>query len=151
MVPEKSPYGDYVDILPENFTVLQGIFKAFEKLRWISMRLEFVSACSATTSGAIVFGIEWDFTAKSEETTFKKVTGYTPSLEGPVRSERLVMPLPSVRLQTRDWYTPNLPSGPPIDKGPGRIWWYTNGATAKTVVGQLYIDYEVLLSGTCVP
>lgn len=135
-----------INLTPDSFSVLKNIFGSFERQRWIRLTVEFVSSASAMTSGSVTMGVDWDWTGTAP-TTVEGVAAYTPSVTGPVRSERIVMNLPASRLQSRQWYAPN--SSVNLDKGPGIVYVATaGGSSTEAEVGFLYVSYETLLSGT---
>lgn len=147
-----------VVLAPFNMPWLVNLAKAFERIRWIACALEYRPTVGANTDGSIAVGVDWG--AKSLTVADGRLTtlgaidksgvlACTPSVDTPVwaRVPRIVVP--AARLQSRAWYelVENVTTVALYDAAPGSLVFYANGAANKTV-GELWVSYTVVLSGT---
>lgn len=135
-------------IVPTSMPLLKKLAGAFERSRWLRLSVYYVSATGTMKQGSVQYGIDWDYTAKTSGNSASKVVAYTPSWSGPIwqaRGNRVNCP--RSRLQGRSWYLHNS-SADDVDKGPGQIVVYAAGLEANMTIGNLWVQYEILMSGT---
>lgn len=138
-----------IDLAPDSFPWLQGVFKAFERVSWKQVTVWWVTKVPATEGGTIGIGIDWD--GKGEATTLTALSGYSPNKSCPVYagSQACNLKLPANRLHGRAWYVP-LDSDW-ANKMPAVIRFVVEASKAATVdtnYGYIYCSYKVILSGT---
>lgn len=135
-----------VKIVPSSIALLNSVYTAFERLKWLSIRIYWKPAVGTTEGGLVTYGIDWDF-QQNDPKDRAKVAAYTPSHTNAIWCDSTSQPmvLPSSRIQARLWYTPL--SGDDVDKGPGALVYFAQGPANKSL-GEFWIDYVVVLSGT---
>lgn len=141
----------HVDLIPSSFSFLKGIAKSFDRLKWNNMRVFYKPAVGTVYGGLVSYGVDWDFSTTAE---LKRpaISGLTPnySLAAHADSEKSPLVLPSRRIQSRLWYSPN--SGTEYkDMGPGKLMWAVDGMSADksdVTVGELWVAYSVTMQGT---
>nr|WQM60706.1 MAG: VP3 protein [Solemoviridae sp. 4] len=138
-----------IDVIPSQDTMpwLNKIAPAFERVKWISLIISYKPFCGANVSGSVICGPDWNSSRVSTtKPTRRDVQVCTPIMEVPVWSPgRLV--LPSAQLMTRKAY--DLVANTAIfDRQPCQILYNVVGSASSVTVGELWIDYHVVLSGT---
>nr|WQM60698.1 MAG: VP3 protein [Solemoviridae sp. 2] len=134
-----------IDIFPSDEVLpwLNKLIPAFERIVWVSARLEYRPYVGANTSGVVMFGPDWNSShSASGKPSKKDVQSTTPCVEGPVWNP-CVLSLPPQRLMTRKEYS--LQSSDKNDKQPCQILLFSNG---NTEVGDVWLSYHVRLVGT---
>lgn len=143
-----STGSDHVDLLPENFKFLRTIFNSFERIKFNKLNVAYRAAVGTTQGGMVTYAIDWTLGAPNKSRA--DLSCYTPNMSHPVWETPRPLVLPANRLMTRTWYM-NAGDADAVDKGPGRLLWAAD-ATATTssdlVLGELWVDYDVILSGT---
>lgn len=139
-----NAYG-YVNLSPEKFSWLGNIAKCFERVTWHSCKILWKPLKSATTSGSMVMGVDWDSQTNSQEQDYAHIVACTPSIEVPIW-QQAVLVLPSSRLQTRKEY--NLGNKDDFDAMPGYIMYTSSGIAEKGTYGHLWVEYDVSFFGT---
>lgn len=157
--------GGSLVLSPVNFPWLSNVSKCFERIRWRSCRLEYRPAVGANTDGTIAGGIDWG--AKSAKASLliiggklalqetaavarDQVLATTPCFDGPVWQRVPNFQVPAARLQSRAWYEipPDASSDIPVyDQSPGTLLYHAQSSANKTV-GEFWVHYTVVLSGT---
>lgn len=151
--------GEQVLIAPANLPWLKNLAKVFERVRWLSLVIEYRPAVGANTAGTVAIGVDWMSQSANvvhrdgllvrdlEEVSKSNVLACTPSVDAPVWQRIPSLVVPASRLQSRQWYevvdsvtsTTNF-----IDVSPGFVAFYTTAANA----GEIWLSYKVHLSGT---
>lgn len=140
----------YVAMLPSSSVMpwLQKISIAFDRIEWLSAKLLWKPFVSATTSGSICFGIDWN-SSVTDVPNRAKTQACTPVYESPVWQSG-TLNLPKNLLMSRKSYT--LSGGSAVDRQPGQLVWCLAGydaiASGTKVYGEIWIEYSVRLSGT---
>lgn len=132
-----------IGIIPDSFPVLNQLFKSFEKIKWLGLRVYYKPAVGTTVGGLITYGVDWDRKADAGSTR-QKVAAYTPSHTQAIWADNEMTPMivPPSRLQLRIWYTPD--EGMP---GPGSLVYRAEGPKS-TVIGEFWVHYQAVLAGT---
>lgn len=141
-----NAYADYVDLEPSNLKFLAGLYKNFERIQWLNVRISFKPAVGTTFGGLISYG--FDYTSKLTALTRSQIAALTPNRSHAcwVDSTNQPLAIPREMLQSRKWY---VDSGDLIDQGPGRVLMAASfTGPANTMLGEFWIDYEVKLAGT---
>lgn len=135
----------FVDLLPDNFTFLGTVWKAFERYRWHSLRIFYKPAVGTTASGLVSYGIDYTITKNNIDRA--AIAALTPNVSHALWNDSTKRPLviPASMLQSRTWY---LASGDAVDKCAGRLCIAASGATGVQFVGEIWASYDVTLSGT---
>lgn len=139
----------HFDLVPDSFPWLKAVFKGFERVRWTSVRVWWVSKVPATVGGTVCMGIDWDGTGNPDSVA--KMASYSPNRSCPVyaSSQSCNIIVPADRLRGRLWYTPLTGDWP--DKSPCYIRYALEPSTAPdkdTSYGYIYCSYTCVLSGT---
>lgn len=137
----------FINLAPSTTVLswLQKVFVAFERIEWVHATLLYKPFVSASTSGSIAVGFDWDSTvASAASVTRATVQASTPVYESPVWQNGRVT-LPKKMLMTRRYYS--KVGSESIDVQPCQVIWATAGASAATI-GELWLEYKVKLSGT---
>lgn len=136
-------------IKPSSFMFLKNIANSFDRSRWNSMKFFYKPAVGTTFGGLVSIGVNWDYVTAA--TTREKVVSLTPSATTAAwqDSEKNPMVLPSNRLQSRLWYQHNV-SDADIETGPGRLHWAATCTKtgADTVLGEIWVTYDIVMQGT---
>lgn len=142
----KSTLASHIDILPESFPFLNNLFKSFERVRYQNLKFWWAPLVGTTYGGAFSMGMDWDWSGTDIER--KKIAALSPNKSHPIYLEGGPLVLPPNRLMGRVWYTPR--TGGWADKGPGRLNYCVDGTSSskEQVVGDLWVAYTVVLSGT---
>lgn len=131
---------------PITFPWLKNIAKNFERVKWHSCMVLFKPCLSATTSGSIIYGVDWDSqVAESVIQDYEHISALTPVCEAPIW-QASSLTLPSSRLQTRKEY--NLNNKNDYDAMPAYIMYTSSGQTSKTVYGHMWVEYDLSFFGT---
>lgn len=151
--------GTSVVVHPDNLAWLKTLAKAFERIRWLSLVIEYRPAVGANTAGTAAVGFDWmnsntALTVSEDGTISKvgavdkaKVLALTPSFDCPIWQRYPSLVVPARRLQSRAWYELVTPSKDnTLDVSPGSVTWYCSSTVADA--GEIWISYKVHLSGT---
>lgn len=143
-------------LIPASLPWLANLAKAFERVRWLSVQIEYRPAVGANTDGTIALGFDWGTpTVKAVEGGWQlvhtidkaAVLSCTPCADGPVWSKNR-MSVPQPRLQSRAWYELSEDVKDNFfDYSPGSLCWFSQGAAKKTM-GELWVHYRLQMSGT---
>lgn len=134
-------------LVPNTFGFLKSVFASFERIKWLSAHVVYKPAVGTTIGGLITFGADWDATIEKSYDR-KKIGAYSPTHTCAIWCDTGASPmvLPPQKLAGRLWYTPR--STEETDKGPCTIVALASGPANDTVVGEIWITYNVILSGT---
>lgn len=122
---------------------LANLCKAFERIVWVSLEIEWVPMVGTTQGGAVIYGVDWA-NAVAANPDRQKVSALTPVVDHPVwQGGRLQ--LPPASLQSRRFYS--LLSTDKYDSCPGTICWAASTKDAQ-VAGEFWAAYRVHLMGT---
>lgn len=156
-------------IAPSNCPWLSNLAKAFERLRWHSVTLEWRPTVGANTDGCFAMGFDWGEKSASavelrevggrevfsadDPTAIDRtaVLACTPCVDTPVWQRVPNFVVPGSKLQSRAWY--EIPADPKTttiavyDQAPGSIIYNCTGAANKTM-GEVWIRYSAKLFGT---
>lgn len=145
----RSSVKGHIDIIPSSFSFLKTLDAAFERHQWRALKFWWKPAVGTTFGGLFSSGIDWDF-AGTADVERKKIVAHTPSSTHSVWQDTEATPLvlPKDRLQSRLWYLPDASEY--VDKGPGRLQYAADTATqtVETTIGEIWVGYDVILSGT---
>lgn len=136
-----------VDLFP-SANVLSWLHKltvAFERISWLSAVVMYKPFAGTTKTGSVCIGADWNSVAATPTRT--QVQAATPVVETPVwQSSQMV--LPGSRLMSRREYS--LSSTDAYDKQPCKILISVTAETsnADLVLGEIWLQYRVKLSGT---
>lgn len=122
---------------------LKVMAASFERARWTRLRIVYKPGCAMTQSGRFSMGFDWDWT--NTATTRARISGYQPNAGCAVYQD-CAMTIPVTKgpqrwfIDAADDYTL---------KGPGKAVWAVDATstTAETVLGEIWIEYTVILSG----
>lgn len=139
----------YIDIVPDSFPWLKGVFKAFERVSWKQVKVWWVTKVPATEGGTIGIAVDWD--GKGTAKTLSDLSAYSPCKSCPVYAgaEACNLKLPANRLHGRAWYAPLDDDW--ANRSPAKIRFVIETAKAPTVkmdYGYIYCSYKVVMSGT---
>lgn len=143
-----SEVKDYIDLNPAQFTFLKSLYSSFERIKFLKLNVYYKSAVGTTQGGMVTYAIDWTVSASGKSRT--DLSSYTPNMSHPVwETPRQPLTLPVSRLQSRQWYVNNS-SADVIDTTPARLLVAANASavSADLIVGELWVDYHVILSGT---
>lgn len=139
-----------IDLFPTSSSMswLAKLVVAFERIEWLSATLVYKPFVGTTTNGSICFGVDWNSSVSlSADNARAKVQASTPVFEAPIWQTGK-LPLPSSMLMSRRFYTLSSSTEKP-DHQPGIvIWSMTNSPGNSEILGELWVDYRVRLSGT---
>lgn len=140
----------HIDIVPDSFSFLKGLFKNFDRIQWKTLRFYYKPAVGTTYGGMVAVGMDWDFASSDVER--KLISAFTPNFATAAwtDTQNRPMSLPANRLQSRTWYTPSASGNNWPDKGPGKLHWAIEG-TAEAggkLLGELWAEYSVVMMGT---
>lgn len=138
---------DNIVIKPASFNFLTGIAPSFERSRWLKLHFYYKPAVAVTTGGLVAMGVDWDGTTAVSDR--EKVLAFTPSQSIPVWQDSQAKPLvlPASRLQSRTWYAHNSSTALESSVGTLRIAGTTTAET-NSVVGEVWVYYEMVMQGT---
>lgn len=154
---------------PSNLPWLSNISKAFERVRWHSVSLEWRPSVGANTDGSFAMGFDWG-DKSADRLKARKVGGRevicvheldaidrmevlscTPCVDTPVWQRVPNFVIPGSRLQSRTWYEiPDDPKSTTVglyDRAPGSLVYQCSGAANKSM-GEVWIRYGAKLFGT---
>lgn len=150
-------------ITPLNFSWLKNLAQAFERMKWQYCHFEYRPSVGANTDGNVAFGFDWSndeiatlssgfYGLTSTTVTKTAVLACVPSSDGPVWSRPPPLVVPASRLQSRLWYdipkdADTLKKSSVFDIAPGSLLYSATGAANK-VVGELWVKYHIVMSGT---
>lgn len=148
-VESSKETADYIDLVPSNLVFLKQ-FSMFDRIKWNRASVVYKPAVGATFGGMVSYGVLWGFD-KSPKTR-GEIAALTPNQSHALWYDggSTPMVLPTAKLQTRPWFTPD--DADSVEKGPGRLCYVSStsetGKTAGTEVGELWLDYSVTMTGT---
>lgn len=144
---EKGVLVGHIDVLPSSFSFLKTLGSMFDRVRWERMSFHYKPAVGSTVGGLVSLGMDWDF--NGGDVAREKISGYSPNTTFAVwnDTEKNPLILPSGKLMSRNWYTPNYQSATFIDRGPGKLHYAVSGPKS-TVVGEIWVSYTVTMAGT---
>lgn len=165
-MPASGDLQGSIFLSPFSFPWLAKLGACFEKYRWISLVLEYIPDVGTTTDGSIALGMDWgtqsnsslcsalgwETMARDEAYDRAEILALTPSQVTPLwKPARFGLPV--AQLQSRRWYTvPTAAVASSVDDfGPGFLAYYCSGASAKKVVGDVWVSYRVEFAGTRKP
>lgn len=133
-------------VSPRKFTWLQTLSKAFEKYQWSSLRFMWKPAVGTVVGGLVTMGMRWD-TTDQDPAARTDIVAHTPNITHAIweDGERKPLVLPADKLQTRRWYIMNDKGS---DGGPGQLEVGVTSAATKQVLGEVWAEYTVRMSGT---
>lgn len=145
---------DYIDIVPANFNFLKQ-FSMFDRVKWNKLTIFYKPGVGSNYNGFVTYGVLWGFD-KSVPSDRSGVSSLTPNMSHAIWVDGEPRPLicPQSKLQLKPWYTPDDggTAGDIVETGPGRIVVAAespaNTNAAKAIVGELWADYSVTLTGT---
>jgi len=145
--PTTSSHGTF-NIVPDSFTHLKQMGKIFERIRWHKVNFRYVPAVGTTYGGLVAYGADW--TRKNTGDTLGAISALTPNLSHSAWANGpRPLVLPKDRLMTKLWYNTSFDTA---DESPCQIDWFAQGAPNATaspvVIGYVYADYAVTLTGT---
>lgn len=139
-----------VDVIPSAFSFLATLSKSFERSKWHSVSFCWKPLVGGLVGGLVTFGVDWDF--KGSTPDVNKASSFTPNSTWAIREdcENNPLVLPSSRLQSRTWYMHNASDADYVDRGPAKVWILGSAPDQKGVkVGQVWVTYDLTMSGTC--
>lgn len=143
-----ADWSDYIDMIPSNLSLLSK-FTMFDRVKWNKFHLFYKPGVGSTFNGFVSYGVLWAFNETSA--TRSQISALTPNRSHALWFDGETTPLvcPVSKLQTRPWYTPT-DANDAVERAPGRILITTScpDAKATAVVGELWVDYSVTLTGT---
>lgn len=140
-----------IKLIPQSFSWLKNIAKAYERLTWLSAKVYYKPAVGTNQDGLVVYGVDWNSKPPSEDPTREQVQALTPVADHPVWQDSRPQPmvLPSSKLQTRKEYL--IATGDDCDQMPGVLLYncsvQKNPANTK-LLGELWICYKIHFFGT---
>lgn len=131
---------------PGNMSFLKSLWNSFDRIRWESITIKWVSAVGTTYGGLIGYGCDYTCALKDKDLSRTTIAALTPNKSHAVWLAN-TMVVPKKMLQTRLWY---LDEGDDIDKAPFKLVWAVDGTASGTAstVGEFWVTYKVILSGT---
>lgn len=127
---------------------LSSLAKNFDRMRWNSMHLYWKPAVSASTSGQVALGVDWN--QSGAHGSLSAVLSLSPSRQCALWCDMEAQPivLPRSRLQAVNWY--QIGSGAGYQRGPAYLeYWITHDSVKDAkVLGSIWVDYNVTLQGT---
>lgn len=141
----------YYGIVPAEIPWLKTLTSSFELVVWESVRFTYRPAVAMTQAGLVTIGVEYTDSDKHKPMDRPQTAALTPSTGGPVWKEHSVS-VPKARLQARRAYPINPDvTGLTLNElyMPGYLAVAVEAAsTADLTVGEVWINYTILLSGT---
>lgn len=139
----------HIDIIPDSFPFLKNFFSSFDRVQYQSIRFYWKPLVGTTYGGALAMGVDWDWALSDADRT--KISALSPSTSMALWEDgekKYPLILPKNRLQSRSWYLPRADQWQ--DKGPGKVIYSVDGTSTKSeyTVGDLWVKYTVVLSGT---
>lgn len=123
---------------------LNTITQGFERIVWHRATITYRPAVGTTKDGLVKFGADWTSTRQDSAATSEYITACTPFVSGPVW-QCLTVNLPASQLQSRKQYI--LTSSDKSDQSPCTILCMST-PKGTTTMGELWVTYDVTLSGT---
>lgn len=140
--------GISVMLAPSKFPWLKNLAKAFERVKWISARVEYIPLVGTTVNGSVAVGFDWAVPTDKVNSapTRAGILAHTPSFDTAVWRKASFV-LPSSRLQSRTWYELEATEvKDTFDSSPGQVSYISSYAQGG---GELWVEYDLVLSGTC--
>lgn len=140
-----------VAIKPSSFSFLKNLSSSFDRLRWNSLEFYYKPAVGTVYGGLVSLGVDWDGSSAAKDWNRQKISSLTPNSSSAAWADTQANPLrlPTNKLQSRLWYTPNTGSDL-NDQGPGNLVWAVDGKSdsSKFTVGEIWAKYSVTMAGT---
>lgn len=133
---------------PKSFAFLATLFNSFERIKYVKLHISYRPAVGTTQGGMVSYAIDWTSSQKDKDR--KALSSFTPNCAHAAWQDTSSKPLvlPPSRLQSRVWYL-NNDGADLVDRAPGRLLYAVDASSSvELVVGELWVDYEVVLSGT---
>jgi len=127
---------------PRLFPFLKQFSHHFEMWKPVYINLVYKPSVGTTVGGSVLMGIDWNHRGIPKKRG--DIAAYTPNCSTPVLKEAL-MTLPKAQLNSRPWFS--LEDTMSLSSAPGRVWYSASGEK-ETAVGELWVEYHVLLAGT---
>lgn len=140
-----------------NFPWLRTVAGSFERYKWKRLNIHWRAAGGFNKGGLIAIGMDWssqmssaytkpNLNANSER---QKVLSLTPHMSLPISATSInkMLGLPTRMLNSRNWYDATKTD----DEGAVGTLRYAAKCDADTVarfIGEVWVDYEVVLQGT---
>lgn len=130
------------------FSWLSGLAASYERIVWHKLEVSWRPAVGTTESGIICYAVDWDPKDTGAAVTRPMVTSLTPVKDHPIWQATDSMPYraPVGFLQSRKHYV--MRATEIADTCPGSLLVsLENGPASKSLVGELWIRYDVTLIG----
>lgn len=138
--------GAFVVISPTDFPFAKAFTKIFDRYKIHRFRVIYRPSCGSTTSGSVIFGVDWD-AKKMSAVSYKTIATLTPILDVPLWQSG-ELELPASRLMTRKEYMISDDSTDGFDSTPGYLCFAASGDDATKIAGHLWVDYDISFFGT---
>lgn len=139
----------YAVVKPSSFGFLSK-FSMFDKVQWNKFNVFYKPGVGSTFNGFLAYGVEY---GKVKTVTSRgDVSALTPNMSHALwfDGESRPMVVPQARLKAKSWYTPA--SSEFSEQYPASIVYAAESAgqtnASDQVVGELWVDYSVTLTGT---
>lgn len=157
----KDGYYTGTPLCPANFPWLAGVSKSFERYKWRRLNIHFRSAGGFTKGGLLAMGVDWYTTAApaltqttSTDGDRKTVLALSPHASWPIAAvgSSRKLGLPHNLLNSRAWYKMvNDVAKQDGDSAVGQILLSVKAdaeASNDRFIGEVWVDYEIVLQGT---
>jgi hypothetical protein len=130
------------------FTHLLALCGVYERIRWNKLSFRYVPAVGTTYGGLVAYGA--DYTRQTNSANLGVISALTPNTSHAAwaNSPRPLV-IPKERLMTKIWYDTSAST---TAESPCQLDWFVQGqpneTAANVLVGYLYVDYDVTLTGT---
>lgn len=135
-----------IPLMPSEFAWLKSLSKAFDRVIFHSMEIEYRPYSSAMNSGSVTIGVDWNYSVTTP--TKDSALACTPSTYTPVYVAKKMI-LPSSQLMSRKSYI--LTSSSKVEKAersPAQLLVVASSDKASLIAGDLFVKYSVTLQGT---
>jgi hypothetical protein len=141
--------------LPVAMPFLFQLAKAYSRIRWLDMAVEWRPACGTTTNGIITYGARLMDQAKDGKLQLPAsriaVSALYPVNDHPVWQTSKIR-IPAKLLQSRLWYatdTSRVADGDLFDTAPGTLEYglSVDASTTARVYGEFWVSYRAQLDG----
>jgi len=148
-----APGGTYGGAIPLNpiqskdqFSWLAGLATSWERIVWNRLAFSWRSAVGTTTDGLVAYGVDWEANT-TVPTNRGQVAALYPVADHPVwqSTQNVPLVLPVAMLQSRRHYLLN--EGDLADRCPGTLKIGVQGAPGAKVVGEIWVEYDVVMLG----
>lgn len=145
----KTLYKSHIDIVPDSFPFLKNFFSSFDRIKFQSLKFYWKPFVGTTYGGALGMGVDWDWALSDADRS--KISSLSPNVSQALWEDgerRYPLILPKNRLQSRAWYMPRASEWQ--DRGPGKVLIAADGSSSSSAVtlGDVWVKYTVVLSGT---